>query len=411
MTNQDTSDRISPTLLLDPEVIDDPYPFYARLRREAPVWPVGDSGIFAVSTFELVAEATGRVDDFSSNLHCLMYRDDRGIPARWDYGDGGGQALATADPPLHALHRRAVFPELVARRMNALEPEILDLATAGITRALELGTVDFMADIGNQIPIRIITRLIGFQGSDVGKLLDSAFETTAMLGSALSLHELIDCIGRTTEIGQWIQAQLAASIREPGDDLLGAVARAIHDNLMSEFEGYGILHTLLSAGGESTTSLLGNAVRLLAEDHGLQAQLREQPELIAAFIEEVLRVESPFRYLMRSAHHDTTLGGVHIPAGSTVLLLWGAANHDEREYEHPDIIDLERTPPKHHLAFGRGIHFCVGAPLARLEARIVLAALLERTSSLTLNKDRRSRWVHSLMIRRHEELPITLVGR
>jgi len=400
-----TSDVIPPTLLLHPQVIDDPYPFYARLRREAPVWAVADSGIFAASTFELVAEATGRVEDFSSNLHCLMYRDDRGIPARWDYGDGGGQALVTADPPLHKLHRSAVFPELVAKRMNALEPEILDLATAGIMRALELGAVDFMADIGNQIPITIISRLIGFQGSDVRKLLDSAFETTAMLGSALSLDELIECIGRTTEIGEWIQAQLAVSMREPGQDLLGAVARAVHDNLMSEFEGYG------SAGGESTTSLLGNAVRILAEDHDLQAQLRARPELIPTFVEEVLRLESPFRYLMRSTHHDTTLGGVHIPAGSTVLLLWGAANHDEQQYEHPDKIDLQRTPPRHHLAFGRGIHFCVGAPLARLEARIVLTALLERTSSLTLDPDRSPHWVHSLMIRRHERLPIHVVGK
>jgi cytochrome P450 len=411
MTSWLSSDSIAPTLLLDQRVIDDPYPFYARLRREAPVWPVADSGIFAASTFAVVTEATGRVDDFSSNLHCLMYRDERGIPARWDYGNGGGQALATADPPLHTLHRSAVFPELVAKRMSALEPEILELATAGITRALELGSVDFMADIGNPIPITIISRLIGFQGSDVGKLLASAFETTAMLGSTLTLDDLIECIGRTTEIGEWIRAQLAVSMREPGQDLLGAVARAVHDDLMSEFEGYGILHTLLSAGGESTTSLLGNAVRILAEDHDLQTQLRDRPALIPTFIEEALRLESPFRYLMRSVRNDTTLGGVHIPAGSTVLLLWGAANHDEHEYEHPDTIDLHRTPPKHHLAFGRGIHFCVGAPLARLEARIVLTALLERTTGLTLDPDRPPRWVHSLMIRRHEQLPIQLVGQ
>jgi cytochrome P450 len=402
---------IDPALLLDPQVVDDPYAFYRTLRAEAPVWQVADSGIFAVSTFDLVAEATSRVDDFSSNLHCLMYRDERGIPARWDYGDGGGQALATADPPLHALHRGAVFPELVAKRMNALEPEILELSTAGVTRAVELGTAEFMGDIGNPIPITMITRLIGFQGSDVGKLLTSAFETTAMLGATLTLDELIECVGRTTEIGEWIQAQLAVAMNDPGDDLLGAVARAVHGELMTEFEGYGILHTLLSAGGESTTSLLGNAVRILAEDQELQKHLREQPDLLPSFIEEVLRLESPFRYLMRSVHHDTALGGVDIPAGSTVLLLWSSANRDEQEYQHPDTVDLERTPARHHLAFGRGIHFCVGAPLARLEARIVLTDLLERTTSITLDPDRRPRWVPSLMIRRHEDLPIRLTAR
>jgi cytochrome P450 len=402
---------IDPALLLDPQVVDDPYDFYRALRAEAPVWPIADSGIFAVSTFDLVAEATGRVDDFSSNLHCLMYRDERGMPARWDYGAGGGQALATADPPLHALHRSAVFPELVARRMNALEPDILELSTAGISRALARGGAEFMGDIGNPIPITMITRLIGFQGSDVGKLLTSAFETTAMLGATLTLPELIECIGRTTEIGEWIQAQLAVAIDEPGEDLLGAVARAVHGELMTEFEGYGILHTLLSAGGESTTSLLGNAVRILAEDQELQAHLRAQPEVLPSFIEEVLRLESPFRYLMRSVHDDTTLGGVEIPAGSTVLLLWASANRDEQEYRRADTVDLERTPARHHLAFGRGIHFCVGAPLARLEARIVLTELLERTTSITLDPDRPPRWVPSLMIRRHEELPIRIGAR
>ncbi|MEY2569759.1 MAG: cytochrome family [Acidimicrobiaceae bacterium] len=395
--------------LLDPSIIDDPHPFYGRLREEAPVWEVPGTGVFTVSTFELVAEATGRIDDFSSNIRCLLYRDDAGLPCQLPFGDAGVDALATADPPMHTLHRSTVFPELVAKRMAELEPEIVAIADDCVAHALG-GTVDFMEAVGNVVPITMISRLIGFRDSDLDQLLSAAFDSTAMLGSTLSLDGLMALIARTEEIQTWIADQVATAVKDPGEDLLGAVARGVQNDVFSDFDAFAILHTLLSAGGESTTSLLGNAVRMLAERPALQAQLRDRPELLPTFIEEALRLEPPFRYHMRSVPTDTALGGVEIPHGSVVLLLWGAANRDAAEFERPDDIDLERRIPRHHLAFGRGIHHCVGAPLARIEARIVLTALLERTASITLHPDDAPRWVNSLMVRRHEHLPLALTG-
>jgi cytochrome P450 len=114
---------------------------------------------------------------------------------------------------------------------------------------------------------------------------------------------------------------------------------------------------------------------------------------------------------MRSVPNDTALGGVDIPAGSTVLLLWGSANRDDAEFEHPDAVDLQRPTPRHHVSFGRGIHHCVGAPLARVEARNVLTVLLDRTSSIALDPEHAPRWVNSLMVRRHEHLPVRFVAR
>jgi cytochrome P450 family 144 len=143
----------------------------------------------------------------------------------------------------------------------------------------------------------------------------------------------------------------------------------------------------------------------------VQGQLRQDPQLIPTFVEEALRLESPFRCHMRTAVADTTLGAVDIPAGATVLMMWGAANRDPGEFECPDQVDLERRVPRRHVAFGRGIHFCVGAPLARLEARIVLTELLERTRSITLDHAQPPRWVPSLQVRRHEKLPVQLVPR
>jgi cytochrome P450 family 144 len=403
--------EISGTLLLDQKVIDDPYPFYRRLQAQAPVWEVPGTGIFVVSTFELVTEAAARTEDFSSNLKCLLYRDDAGLPCRLTFGDAGAQALATADPPMHALHRSAVFPELVAKRMAKLEPDIADIAGECVTRALDNGTTDFMTAIGNVVPITVTSSLIGFRDADLDKLLSAAFDSTAMVGSALSFDELMELINRIGEIQAWLAAEVAEAKRAPGDDVIGAVARAVNNGVFGDFEATSILHILLGAAGESTASLLGNAVRLLAERADLQEYLRQNPAEIPRFVEEALRLESPFRYQMRSATRDTELDGVAIPADATVLLLFAAANRDVAEYERPDEIDLRRELPRQHLAFGRGIHYCVGAPLARVEARTVLSVLLDRTSGITLDPEDPPRWVDSLIVRRHERLPVRLAAR
>jgi cytochrome P450 len=404
--------QLSGTLLLDPAVIDDPYPFYRDLQARAPVWEIPGTGIFTVATAGLVTEAAGRTEDFSSNTRCLLYRDDAGQPCRLSFGDAASQALATADPPVHALHRAAVFPELIAKRMDALEPDIADLAGECVTRALDSGgTAEFMTAVANVVPITITSRLIGFRDADVDQLLTAAFDSTALVGSALTFDELTLLVTRSGEIQDWIAEQVTAARQDPGADLLGAVATAVNGGVFGDLEASSILHILLSAGGESTTSLLGNAVRLLAERPGLQDRLRGDPGLIPRFVEEVLRLESPFRYQMRSVPRDTTLGGVSIPADSTVLLLFGAANRDAAEFDRPDELDLQRRQPRQHLAFGRGIHYCVGAPLARVEARIVISVLLDRTASITLDPEHEPRWVQSLIVRRHEELPLRLVAR
>ncbi|HEX3461509.1 MAG TPA: hypothetical protein VHT49_11435, partial [Acidimicrobiales bacterium] len=228
--------EISGARLLDPEVIDDPYPFYGQLRTEAPVWAIPGTDLFTVSTFELLTEAANRVEDFSSNITCLLYRDDSGLPCRLPFGSAATQALATADPPMHALHRSTVFPELVAKRMDELEIDIVELSDTCVTRAMESESVEFMSAIGSVIPISTISRLIGFEDSDLGQLLNAAFDSTAMLGSTLSMDELMGLIARIGEVQSWIADQLSAAMERPGDTLLGAVARGVVDGVFSASE-------------------------------------------------------------------------------------------------------------------------------------------------------------------------------
>jgi cytochrome P450 len=394
--------------LLESAVADDPYPFYRKLVEFAPVWRVPGSDVVVVSSFAAVIEATSRVEDFSSNLRGLLYCTAEGVPGVLPFDAGeNADALATADPPMHTAHRSAVFPELVARRMATLRPEIEGLAEQHIVRALSRTPVEFMDDIANAIPIRVVSKLIGFHDEDPDELLATAFGSTAMLAATESLAEIQALMERSLAVFGWMEAQLAERPRDgAADGILGVVQDAVASGQLDMGPALTIIHTLLSAGGESTTSLLGSAVHMLATMPDLQRDLRADLSLVGPFVEEVLRLESPFRYHLRYVPRTTELHGVTIPAGSTILLFWAAANRDPAEYELPDDVVLDRPMPRHHIAFGRGIHLCVGAPLARLEAQVILTRLLERTTGFTLDPAHPPARVRSLMIRRFSSLPL-----
>jgi cytochrome P450 len=403
-----TAAGLSAELLFDPAVVDEPAAFYRRLIAEAPVWRVPGTDVALVSSFAAVTEATNRVGDFSSNLVALLYRGDDDLPQVHPF-DAGIQALATADPPAHSVHRGAVFPELVAKRMATLRPEIEVIARAHVDPAVAQPKPEAMHDVANAIPIRVVSKLIGFQDEDPDQLLAAAFDSTQMLAVTEPLETLLAGVDRTEGVVFWIADQLQRAVdgAESGG-LLALIAAAIVDGELDFAEGLVIMTTLLSAGGESTTSLIGNALHRLAVDADLQAQIRAEPALVKPFVEEMLRLESPFRHHLRHARRTTELGGVTIEAGSTLLLLWGAANRDPAEFDRPDDVVLDRPAPRHHLGFGRGIHLCVGAPLARLEAEVVLSRFLEQTRAFTLDPGDPPERVPSWMVRRFRRLPLVV---
>lgn len=400
--------QIPAKMLLDRTILEEPYPFYRRLRDEAPVWRVPDTRIFIVSDYALLDEATKRVEDFSSKMTGVLYRKRNGLPARLFRRKGILEVLATADPPVHGAHKSAILPNFSPKRVGELQADIEELANSYIERALLQGKIDFMSAIANPLPMQVVSDLVGFKGGDIEKMLQAAFDSTAIVSGSSSLMQLLWCMLRSFVTNRWVHRQLKSAPID-SQNILGSIKRSIENGTLREIEGAAFLHLFLSAGGESTTSLLGSAVRTLADDQVLQQELREHPELIPNFIEEVARLESPFRYHLRSTHKDTRLGDTVIPAGSTVLLFWGAGNRDPKTFDNPDQIDLAR--PRRHMTFGKGIHMCVGAPLARLETRVILGRLLELTSKIELDAKDPPKWVESLQVRRYEKLPLLLMKR
>lgn len=191
--------------------------------------------------------------------------------------------------------------------------------------------------------------------------------------------------------------------------MIGILAQAVVDGEINDFEAISILNVVIAAGGESTTSLTGSAVRILAERPDLQDQLRADPSLVPAFVEEACRFEPPFRGHYRTVTRDVELEGKTVPAGSHLVLMWPAANRDPAVYEYPDEVRLDRPNPRQHLGFGWGIHLCVGAPLARVEAKVAIETLLARTRRFRIDPAAPPLRYHlNLMVRRLVSLPLLL---
>ena len=260
--------------------------------------------------------------------------------------------------------------------------------------------------MANRLPMMIVARLIGVPDDDSDQLARWGYASTQLLDGLLSEDQVNASMAALGELNGYIVERLAAASDEPGDDLIGVLATACKGGQLERFTAQMILISLFSAGGESTASLLGTAVDILAADAGLQRRLREDPTLLGPFVEETLRLEPPFRAHHRHVVVDTALAGTPLPRDSRLLLLWGAANRDPAQFADPDAFRLDRPATKGHMTFGKGLHFCLGAPLARLEAVTVLRLLLERTTWFDAQEV--GPWLPSVLARRRESLRLAV---
>jgi len=392
--------------LFDDQYIQDPYPLYERMHAAGPVHQIGDSGFYAVCSWDAITDAIARPEDFSANLTAtITYRPD-GTVAAFEVGVLGGesQALATADDPAHAIHRKALTPQLAAKRIRAFEPFIAATADQLWTTNMRDGRIEWMSAVANRLPMMIVGRIIGVPDNDIDKLARWGYAATQVVEGLVDEEQLAAAGTSVMELSGYITDQFQQAAANPQDNLLGDLATACASGELADLTALAMMIILFTAGGESTASLIGSAAWVLATNPDIQQQVRDQPGLLGAFLEEVLRYEPPFRGHYRHVVNDTTLSGVDLQAGSRLLLLWGAANRDPSHFDDPNQFRLDRPGGKGHITFGKGAHFCVGAALARLEAQIVLGGLLERTSKIEAAEI--GRWLPSLLVRRLERLEL-----
>ena len=388
----------------------DPFPLFERWRNDAPVLPFPGANGFLVSTHELVAEATGRVEDFSNHFRYTLFSNPDGTLAALETGAIGPDVFAGEDPPLHTEQRKIFFADLSPSAIEALEPYVTAVADELLDDLLAPPRGDAATDFAHALPLKVITeRVIGYADVDLAQMGRWVFEGSRLTGGLVTIEQMAAAAGDVVGMVAWTNAQLDAALASKNaGGLLGVSAAAVHDGRLTAEEAAFNLMVLVGAGAETTTSLIGIAIGILAEREDLQDELRADPSRVGAWVDEVLRYDSPFRYHPRTAVHDTELGGVAIPQGALVLLLWASANRDPAVFDNPDELVLGRPNAQAHTGFGRGIHRCIGAPLARLEARVALTRLLARTASFTLDPDRAPVWSESIWIHRHDELPLVL---
>jgi cytochrome P450 len=400
----------NPNELFEPGTIANPQRLYARLRAEAPLSRVGESGVHLVATWNLIEEALDRKSDFSANLTGVLMRSPSGEPAifKMPTVDGGG-IIATADEPDHSVHRRLLQSRFSTSAVAVLEEPVRRWAREAIREWLDGGAGDFVP-VAELVPARVVGDLLGLPEGDV-----SRFRTWAMIGGdilagnvdATRLGTVAAEAGRMVEyLGVHLDRAREGLRRDDDAPLLHPLAGAVEDGHISRDAAIGIAATMFAAGGESTAALLGNMVRHLAEHPETARDLRESAEIIPRFVEEVARFDPPFNFHYRVARRRCELGGFELHPDDRLMLLWASANRDPARVDDPDAFRLDRKHPRDHMTFGRGAHFCLGAAIARLEGRIVCEELLRATESISPRPGGEPVYANSIMVRRLECLPI-----
>jgi hypothetical protein len=360
------------TVLFDPfsyETQEDPFPSYERLRDEAPVWRSPEHGFYAISRHADVLDALRDPELFSSRQGMVL---ESGFEENADRVF----SLLAMDPPRHDRVRALVSRGFTPRRIAALEPHLRALANARIDGFVSAGRCDFIADYAAQIPMNVISEMLGVPEADREPLRTLADQVLHREEGSAEVPAA--ALRASAEMGAYFADWVSDSKRRGRDDLSGTILRAeVDGKRLSVEELIGFLFLLVIAGSETTRNLLGNAVHWLSRNPAERERVLADPALVPAWVEETLRYDSPTQAVARLITRDGRFAGASLRAGQKALLLLGSANRDPRAFEDADVFRIGRDTTA-SLAFGRGTHFCLGANLARMEARVCLEELLRR---------------------------------
>jgi len=375
----------------DPAFQADPYPVYARMRQEA-------------ALHHRVFEEAGRripVWILPRYADCVSLLRDPRYSAAKNFGEMIGGTLEPEhpllrayfgmmlfrDPPDHTRLRNLVNKAFTPRRVQRLRPRVEALVDELLDARSAEGRLDLIADLAVPLPLIVIAELLGVPVADRERLKVWSDHAATLLDGSIRDAHLEVAVPSFLELVEYLKRIVEERRKEPQDDLISALAAAQDaDDTLDDYEVLATCALILGAGHETTTNLIGNGVLALLRDRAALERLAREPQLLPSAVEELLRFDSPVQVTSRRPLEDVEIHGVTIPAGTEVNALLGSANRDPAQFPDPDRLVLDRSDNR-HLSFGQGAHFCLGAPLARLEGEVALGALLRRFPRLDLEED------------------------
>ena len=381
----------------DPETRRDPYPSYAHLRAEHPIYRIEGLGAYTISRYDDVLFALNHPELLSSTGITATRIHDEDEPTKM---------LIFSDPPDHTRLRNLVNRGFTPKMVADLEPRIRQVTSELIDRIVAAGETDLIADLAMPLPVTIIAEILGVDPEHKDDFKRWSDWIVLDFGGQVAEEDKERQQQDMDAFRDYFEEIVALRRAAPKDDLISALVRAEEEQgALTSDELLAFIVLLLVAGNETTTNLIGNAMIALLDHPDQLAKLRAEPSLVPNAVEEALRYDAPVQFLLRRATRDVELAGATIAEGSFVSVIFASANRDERRYPDAERFDVTRDA-QGHLAFGHGIHFCLGAPLARLEGRIALEALLSRLPDLARN-GRDIELVDAFFLRGPKRLPLT----
>jgi cytochrome P450 len=406
---------------LDPfsrEFQQDPFPYYALMRETSPAWHLPGTDLHFITRYDLVSAVLRDTATFSSAYGATANQPPKPhlaeqLEAIRSQGWVRPPTMLTVDPPDHTRYRNTVSKAFNARAIAALRPDIEVIVDEEIARFIDRGVVSFKDVLATPVPVRVIVRALNLAAGHEADIKRWSDDTTASIGADLPDERLIEAQWGILELQRFMHDELEERRRCPQHDVVTALVRA--ELPLPDGEGtrpltteelLGILQQLIGAGNETTTKLFSQMIRNLADNHDEWWRLKADPSRAALVVEEALRLASPTQGLYRKVMRDVDIEGTVVPAGQRVLEMYAAANRDPAAFPEPDRFDPDRANVRNHLAFGGGVHFCIGAPLARLESVIALEKLAQQWEDFRLADGNTFEYEPSFLLRGLKDLTV-----
>lgn len=407
----------------DPATLQCPFPQYAQMRDEQPVLHLESMGMYLVTRHDLVLQIIRDVETYSSRFGGasmpLSPEDRAQMDAVQSEGYPRLPTMLTADMPDHTRYRRLISKAFTPKVIAELEPKIREITTRLIDAFIEKGSIEFVEEFGVPLPVEVIAHALNVPDDRLADFKRWSDDSIAGIGTQISLERRIEAERGVNEYQHYFASEIEKRKTDPQDDLLTNLLNARVDDgdpdvtdkrPLDMAEMLSMVQQLLVAGNETTTKLLTESMRLIAETPGEWEKLRADPSRAPKMVEEALRLTTPTQGMFRIATKDHELEGVQIPKGARIVIVFASANRDTTLFEDPDSFCPERDNLRDHLAFGKGIHFCLGAALSRLEGKVALEELSRRIESYSLPDSNQYSYFPSFLLRGLTRLDVDIVA-